>query len=100
MFDLLQHLLRRIPGGLLDVGANLGQTLVKYRAAEPERPYVGFEPNPFCTHYLRELNRVNRFNAQFIPVGLGDRTDLIRFSSFSDSPADPMATTVPKFRGG
>lgn len=98
MFDIIEGLLPQIEGGFVDVGANLGQTLIKFRSADASRPYVGIEPNAFCLHYLAELNLANRFEARFLPVGLSDQTGLLSFSFFSENPADPMATTVDGFR--
>ncbi|HEX9810563.1 MAG TPA: FkbM family methyltransferase [Burkholderiales bacterium] len=58
-------------GAVLDVGVNVGLYLVKLRALDPRRAYIGFEPNPFCNYYVQELIRANRFaNTQILPVAL------------------------------
>lgn len=60
-------------GLFVDVGANLGQTLIKLKSIKPARGYVGFEPNPACVFYLRELIRRHAFeNSEIIPAGLSD----------------------------
>ena len=59
-------------GGLfVDVGVNLGQTLLKVKSIEPGRAYTGFEASTECVHYVSELIKANQFtNVTVIPVGL------------------------------
>ena len=93
---VLARLLRR-PGALLDVGANLGQTLLKVKALAPELEYVGFEPSLRCAWHLRQLIALNAFErCRLYPVALGCETAMIELLSGSET--DPAATTVPGFR--
>jgi len=63
MGGLIRTLLPSTNGMLVDVGMNLGQTLVWLKTYNPEIPYLGFEPNPTCVAYVKELIRVNRWKA-------------------------------------
>src|SRR5436190_18165923 len=73
--EWMREVLRRIisikKGTFVDVGVNLGQTLIKLRTTEPVMEYVGFEPNPKCIYYCNTLIEVNSFrNCKLVPVGL------------------------------
>lgn len=72
MLDLMRVLFRqRSDGVFIDVGVNVGQTLIKLRRLRPEQAYLGFEPNPSCLHYLSELFRLNDLgDSRVLPVGL------------------------------
>ena len=86
-------------GVFLDVGANLGQTLIKFRTLTEEMGYIGFEPNPTCVFYLQELISENRFKeCKIIPCGLFKEDSILEMQIFSDNDADPMGSVVPEFR--
>jgi tRNA G46 methylase TrmB len=71
MVELLGKLLREQRGAFIDVGVNVGQTLVKVKALDQDREYIGFEPNPVCVFYVQELIKANKFkNCTLFPVGL------------------------------
>ena len=71
MSRCLKQFLALKKGAVLDIGVNVGLYLVKLRALDATRPYVGFEPNPFCNYYVQELIRLNGFaNARVLPVAL------------------------------
>jgi hypothetical protein len=57
MDDLLEKLLlsENDVCSFFDIGANIGQTLLKVRAISKKVHYIGFEPNPGCVHYLNHL---------------------------------------------
>jgi hypothetical protein len=58
MVDALRRLLFLRPGAaFVDVGVNIGQTLLKLKSLAPDIVYVGFEPNPFCALYARTYPR-------------------------------------------
>lgn len=46
---------------VIDVGVNVGQTLLELKAVHPNSCYYGFEPNPYCVYYVEELIRANEF---------------------------------------
>lgn len=87
-------------GGFVDVGVNLGQTLLKVAAADRTRPYVGFEPNPTCTDYAQALVAANRLPYAIVPAGLGPQTQVLELQMFRTEDTDPSASLVPGFREG
>jgi len=96
---VLGVLLRAVPSALfIDIGANVGQTLLKVRGEYPEVPYVAFEPNPHCVHYLHELIRQNPtlHDVVLYPVGLADRVQMIPLIVEYDT--DSQGTVVRDFR--
>jgi FkbM family methyltransferase len=100
MVDVLRIVLALKDGAFVDVGVNVGQTLVKLRALDPDRPYVGFEPNGFCVFYVRELIKRNHFrNCTLLPVGLFTEDGVRPMDVFYDYPADGTASLVAGFRG-
>lgn len=101
MTDLLAKVLRKQPGVFMDVGVNLGQTLVKAKAIEPAREYLGFEPNPLCVSYVQNLIRENRFeNTTLVPVGLFTENRVLGLDLFSESGTDSAASLISGFRPG
>ena len=81
---------------LLDVGVNVGQSLIAFKSCYKNN-YYGFEPNPNCLYYLRHLVDRNNFkNVEIIPVGLSSENKLVKFFSKSDS--DSAATIIENLR--
>ena len=84
-------------GAFVDVGVNVGQTLLKVKTSLPAMPYVGFEPNAVCFHYTQRLVELNRFeHCTLVPVGLSNRTALLPF--FLRHEYDVSASVVEGFR--
>jgi FkbM family methyltransferase len=97
MDHLLPALLRDREGAFVDVGVNVGQTLIKLRRIDSARPYIGFEPNPVCYAYTQKLIAENGFeHCTLVPVGLSDAARIVSFHMRSD--ADVGASTVDGFR--
>jgi FkbM family methyltransferase len=97
MLTVLRSVLARRSGTFVDVGVNLGQTLLKVKLIDPGRRYCGFEPNPRAYQYATELVRQNGFaNCRLYPIGLGATADVATL--FSKADADPSASIVPGFR--
>ena len=46
----------------VDVGVNIGQTLIRIKTACPDVRYIGFEPNSTCTAYAQKLAKLNNFS--------------------------------------
>jgi FkbM family methyltransferase len=93
---LLESLLCQKKGAFIDVGANIGQTLLKVLQLDGKRPYIGFEPQLSCASSLEAFIRDNGLNNHVIlPVGLGDRPMIARFGTRSeDDTAASMAIEV------
>ncbi|HNK91212.1 MAG TPA: FkbM family methyltransferase [Chitinophagales bacterium] len=82
-----------------DIGVNLGQTLIKLRAVNSEIEYIGFEPNPICVFYSKELIKTNNFKATSIfPVGVSNEDNVYSLSLFSDDDTDSAASMLDNFR--
>ena len=97
--DLLGKVLQEQNGAFLDVGVNVGQTLVKLKALDPNRKYIGFEPNPVCVYYVQELIKENSFeNCTLFPVGLFIEDCVLPLDLFSDYVASSTASLINKFR--
>lgn len=98
MSAVLRHLFERKAGAFVDVGVNLGQTLLKVAAIDPAREYVGFEPNPACVDYAWKLIEKNRLPYTVIPAGVSTETTLLNLEMFRADDTDPSASIVPNFR--
>jgi FkbM family methyltransferase len=101
MCDLIRYSLAIKTGFFMDIGANVGQTLIKLRAVDEERAYVGFEPNPECVHYFNQLVKKNKFkNVELIPVGLFESNTVLTLKMYTDTSTDQGATLIDNFRDG
>lgn len=101
MIELLEKLLRPGEKGVfIDIGANIGQTLLKLRCLYPEMEYYGFEPNPVCCFYLEKLIKVNKFKKVHIfPVAIGASTGVASlYIHGSDDTADSSASLLMDFK--
>ena len=86
------------PGVLVDVGANVGQTLLDFLSAPKGSTYVGFEPNLTCCQHLAQLISANRLeNCQVIPSALGERSGISTLYRFGGD-TDPGASTLRELR--
>jgi len=85
MGQLLEVLLRLKDGVFIDVGVNIGQTLMQVKSLDVNRKYIGFEPNPSCNMIVEELIRVNRFSdIKLIPVGIFTEDTLLELDLYHD----------------
>lgn len=79
------------PGSFIDVGTNLGQTLLRLLSIDPDRDYVGFEPQLNCVFFVEQFIQQNRLAGKsVVPIGLSNRTgiaQLLRRSEYSDATA-------------
>lgn len=101
LYQLLTNLEESEPKGgyFLDVGVNIGQTLMKVKSQKRNIPYIGFEPNPECIHYLNELFLVNDFgHVELYPIGVGDKTGVRQLYFFHESSVDSSASILSDFR--
>lgn len=64
----------------IDIGTNIGQTLIKVKSLDPGVSYYGFDPNPNCIYYLNNLVRLNKLtNVAVSCLGLGQMHQLSTF---------------------
>ena len=81
----------------VDVGVNIGQTLLRLKTVFPEIDYLGFEPNSTCTAYVQRLINVNKFkNCTIQNVALS--TDIGILELEKDSDIDPRASVINNLR--
>jgi FkbM family methyltransferase len=94
---VLQVLMGRRAGTFVDVGVNVGQTLIRVKRLNPDAPYIGFEPNPVCYSYTQRLIADNGFqHCTLLPVGLSSKAGIASF--FIRSDADVGGSTIDGFR--
>ena len=99
MLALLRRLMANAPGAFIDVGVNLGQTLIKVKAIDPGRRYIGFEPNPVCVHYVEELVAANGWSdVRVVPAGLGPQSGIVTLELYNGRSGDSAASIVEGFR--
>lgn len=83
----------------LDVGTNVGQTLLDFLAADSGGSYFGFEPSPACAAQVQRIIDLNNVSNAFVfPLCLLDRTDIVTFYRNRDADTDESATTVNDLR--
>jgi FkbM family methyltransferase len=94
---LIARLASRRRGIFVDVGVNVGQTLLKLKSVAPEHEYWGFEPNPRCYCYVQQLIDENHLsNCRVYPFALGERPAVVEL--LLKSKTDPAASILPGFR--
>lgn len=86
------------PGWFIDIGSNVGQTLLLVKEFDSAWEYVGFEPNPVSFFVSQQLARENKLAGyRLIPSGLSDQAGVLELLSNNDT--DPASTLIPGFRG-
>ncbi|MEE4661649.1 MAG: FkbM family methyltransferase, partial [Halieaceae bacterium] len=94
---LISHILDQRRGQVIDVGPNLGQSLLKFKAVDRERGYIAFEPNNRCCSYLARLVQCNHIpHCEIYPMALLDRPGVRQLHS--DGATGQGATIVDGFR--
>jgi FkbM family methyltransferase len=96
---LRQHISGR-PGAFIDVGTNIGTTLLDFIAvADNQRQYIGFEPNPASARMMAALIETNKLvNASLVAAGLSNRSGVFELSTRAGHPADAGATFLESVR--
>jgi FkbM family methyltransferase len=75
----------------LDIGANVGQTLINFHTVNEGKKYVAIEPDIYCIIYLKRLIELNDFkNSLVVPVGISDENKILQL--YSSSITDAGAT--------
>lgn len=100
MIQLLTQIFKfRNEGAYYDIGVNLGQTLIKVKSVNSEIEYLGFEPNPSCVFYTRELIKANSYKkTTLFPVGISNENSIYSLSLFTDDDTDSAGSIVENFR--
>ncbi|NRB28827.1 MAG: FkbM family methyltransferase [Roseibacillus sp.] len=75
MLENLIQIEKEADGCFVDVGVNLGQTLLAVKSIRSDWEYIGFEPNPYCVFYTMNLVKLNTLEGCTIfPFGIGETT--------------------------
>lgn len=81
----------------VDVGVNIGQTLLRLKTIYPESDYLGFEPNSTCIAYVQRLIKINKFkNCTIQNVALSTEIGILQLEKDSDT--DSRASVVSNLR--
>lgn len=84
----------------IDVGVNVGQTLIRLKTACPEVNYIGFEPNSTCTAYTQKLVKQNNFSNCIIQnTALSTKVEnlVLEKTSVADSRASVISALRPDY---
>ncbi|HEY2720520.1 MAG TPA: FkbM family methyltransferase [Chitinophagaceae bacterium] len=99
MDSVLQKLLALKRGAFIDVGVNVGQTLLKIKSIDPDIEYYGFEPNPTCVFYVNRLIEANKIeNVYIFPVAIAEKAGITELNFYFDSDTDAAASMIKDFR--
>ncbi len=99
MLSAIQQIFDQPQCVFVDVGVNIGQTLLKLRSVAPKMTYIGFEPNPTCVHYVNELIKTNRFSGVTLyPFGISKNAEVLELQLYSEGDLDSAASLVSDFR--
>lgn len=98
MSTVLKKLIPVSKGGFVDVGVNLGQTLITVDSIDPSIEYIGFEPNPACINYLNILKEVNGLgHYRVCPVGVSLKTTVAELFLFEDNFVNSGGSTIENY---
>jgi len=98
--ELIRRILAQENGDFIDIGANVGQTLLDFYAAVSTRRYIGFEPNPNSYASICMLAAENNYERCLIlPVGLSDSFSVLNLYSAPGATTDSGASIEPDIRG-
>jgi len=99
MEQVIEKLYRIKKGTFVDVGVNIGQTLIKLKLIDRGADYIGFEPNPSCVFYSNELIKVNNLkNTLIVPVAISEESSLVTLFFYSNTIMDSSASIIKDFR--
>lgn len=99
--ELFSALLACYDGIFMDIGVNLGQTLIQLRVVDAERPYIGFEPNPKCIGYVERLAELNGYrHVELLAVAIGQQCTTMSLHLPAGRSTDSTATLISDLRPG
>ncbi len=97
--EVIERLVDEDVGVFVDVGANVGQTLLDLYLTHPRTSYVGFEPNVVCVNYLKDLIKVNLIaNCLIVPIGLAEENKCRSFFRHKEAPTDTSGSIISDLR--
>ena len=97
--ELIADLLRDRPGCFVDIGVDVGQTLLDLRAVDAARRYIGIEANPASAAYVQGLIEANGWSdTAVIGVALGVEPGVLPLLRHVDEQTDSSASVLPGLR--
>ncbi|MBD2752577.1 FkbM family methyltransferase [Spirosoma validum] len=100
LLKLMHLFLPAKPGVFVDVGVNIGQTLLKIKTVDRDRKYIGFEPNGVCVDYTTDLIRLNKYShCEVRNYALSDRNKRAKLAlnELTDASASIIANLRPDY---
>ena len=99
MREAIARLLPDTEGIFLDIGVNLGQTLLSLRSVDRSRRYIGFEPNADCVSAVRRIIHENSIeHSTVIPAACSGKFGISRLFHYTNSRFDTTGSMVPQYR--
>lgn len=93
MMDIFKQLSLNENALLIDVGANVGQTLLKWKAIYKNGTYIGLEPIKACAEYLEVLIKENNFqDCKIIDQALAEKTGTAELNFHFEESGDRSAS--------
>lgn len=81
----------------IDVGVNIGQTLLRLKTISPQTKYLGFEPNSSCVNYVQKLIKKNQFgDCRILNAALSTDVNILELEKESDT--DSRASLISDLR--
>ena len=95
--ELIKVFVTGTSGTFVDVGVNIGQTLIRLKTVLPNYNYIGFEPNSTCVSYTQQLIALNKFRDCIIQnCALSTKVENLILEKTSST--DPRASVVASLR--
>lgn len=99
MLDLLKIITKIEDTKFVDIGVNIGQTLLSIKSVCPDIDYIGFEPNPACNYYLEKLIDANTLGkVKIIPTAVSTEDGLGQLDFYYDFQEDASASIIQNLR--
>ena len=99
--DLFQKLVEGSQPVFVDIGANIGQTLLEIFATHPNATYVGFEPILACAAYVATVIQSNKWKkATILAAALAADQGIIALYRHAGYITDTCATVFEDLRPG
>ena len=99
---IIELVLRHEEGAFVDIGANVGQTLLQFLSVDTQgRNYVGFEPNVESFQFTHELIRRNQLhNCSVYPVAMSDCNAFAKMYTLGLDKTDQTASIASERASG
>jgi FkbM family methyltransferase len=86
---------------IIDIGANVGQSLMLFKSVYPDAQYIGLEPNPVCSAVVCRLIALNGLeDCRIYTTGIGPSLSTGELLISRGHMDDPRATLVADYRPG